>query len=125
MKYPLGPGAVSEDRDGDPPGPAQPVGKGTAQGDGYPSPDDSVGSKDADRHVRDMHRSAPAAADPAGPSHDPLEDTGQIGPLRDDVAMAAVRAGERVFRGESGHDACRHRLLADAKVDRSGNLPVG
>ena len=64
MHQPFGEGAVAEegDRDGVPL--LRLVGERAAERDRNACADDAVGAEHADRHVRDMHRAATAAAEP-------------------------------------------------------------
>ena len=69
-----------------------------------------------------MHRAAAAAADPGGAAIDLRHQQLRIAVLGDEMAMAAMRAGDPVAGRQMGADADRDRLLPDIEMHRAGQV---
>ncbi len=77
--------------------------------------DNGVGAEMADAHVRDMHRSALAAAIAVGLARDLRQHAGRLRAARDENAVAAMMGGEAVFRIHGAADS-RDGFFADREV---------
>src|SRR6185437_8612348 len=84
--------------------------------------DDRVRAEVAVRMVGDVHRAALAAAIALLLAEQLAVHATHVGALRDAVAVAAVRGGNRVVLPQCGADADRDRLFADVQVRQPGHL---
>ena len=86
--------------------------------------DDAVGAEQADRAVIEMHRAAAAAAAAVELAVKLGEQDVGVHALGERMAVAAVRRGDPIRRGEMGAGADRHRLFADIKMQEARSLAL-
>jgi hypothetical protein len=72
--------------------------------------------------VGDVHRAALAPAVARRLAEELGVHVAEVAALGDEVAVAAVGAGDLVLGGEVRHHTRRHRLLADVEVEGAGDL---
>ena len=92
---------------------------------GDPGADDAVGAQDAQLRPGDVHGAALALAVAGGLAVQLGHHAAHLAALGDDVAVAAVGAGDVVVVVEGGAHADRHRLLAQVQVHEAGQLAGG
>ncbi len=96
-------------------------GEGTAGGDADPAAHDPVGAQDAQRDVRDVHLAALAAAVAGDAAHHFGHHGFHPPALGDDMAVAAVRAGDGVILAQGGAYAHRGGFLSVGQVRQAGH----
>ena len=91
---------------------------------GTPRPDDAVGAQHAQVQVGDVHRAALAVAVARRAAQELGVHALGVAALGDEVAVAAMGAGDVVVLGEEGADAHADRLLAGVEMGDAGDLGV-
>src|SRR5919197_279516 len=99
-------------------------GEGRARGDRDARADDAIGPQDAQLQVGDMHRPALPLAVARLLAVELRHHAVEAGALGDDIAMAAMRAGDIIVGAEMGAHPRRHRLLADRDMQKTGEPPL-
>ena len=85
--------------------------------------DDPVHPQDAQAHVGDVQRAAVALAVAGGLVGDFGQHAAQVAPFGDQVAVAAVRAGDVVVLAQGVADPDGNRLLAHVEVGHAAKAP--
>ena len=93
-----------------------------ADGDRRAAADDAVRAEHAEFHVADVHAAAFALAVAGRAAEQFGEHPIELAAFRDEVAVAAVRAGDLVVARQMHHHAGGDRLLADVEVQGAGDL---
>ena len=117
-------GAVAEEADADLIGPSELYRQARTAGDALSSSDDAVGAEDALVPVGDVHRAALALA-VAGVSAEELRHHEvEVAALGDDVAVAAVGAGDVVIIPQALAHRRGDRLLAQIQMGEAVDLAL-
>jgi hypothetical protein len=115
---------VTEEGDGDRVAALVDGGERRAHGVRDTATDDAVRAEHADAEVVDVHAAAAALAVAGGLAEQLGVHELQVRPLRDRVAVAAVRRGDDVVIAQRRHDAGGHCFLADVEVQEAGHPPA-
>ena len=97
-------------------------GETDAGGDGQAAADDAVGANDALAEISNVHGAALALAVARRAAKEFGEHIPDVAPLGNDVAVAAVGAGDVIRRLQCGARAHRHSLLSLGKVQETVQL---
>jgi hypothetical protein len=116
--------AVAEERARHVRGLAELAGKGSADRDRRATAHDAVGAEHAEVHVRDVHAAALALAVAGRLAEQFGEHAVEGAALGDQMAVAAVRAGDPVLVRQMHHDAGCDGFLAHVQVQGARDLAV-
>lgn len=93
-------------------------------GDGKPSGDDPVRTKDPNPRISDMHRAATTAVSPGILAHQLGEHDERIEAFCQTMAVPSVGGGDDIPWSEGPTRADRRSFLPGGQVDESGDLSV-
>ena len=115
-------GAVAKEANGDVAALLQFLGVRGAHGNGQTRCHHAVGPQHADRKIGNVHGAAFASVEPSGFAVQLAHHAAQVRPLGQSVAMATVRGGQVIARGEVGAHARSHAFLPGGQVQGAAHF---